>query len=211
MEFKFDYEKALTRCRMLSSYEAAEMEDANGESRYLETRITLQDGPLMREYFNTAALVIGESCARAVVDASYGTGGFTWTLRLDWQRWNSERDLRRYVGEALTSYAMSQWLLKKGCDARSGVYKAVWDDMLGRCVSVMFRLRAPAKRRRTPFISPDSIMATRPYVDNTEAESLSVSPEHVDFGTGTEPVRVRVSVCPDTLEYTIKIESDNEE
>lgn len=53
--------------------------------------------------------------------------------------------MRRYVEEAVASYAMSQWLMKKGDDGRGARYRAVWEDMLGKCVSVVFRLRAPIK------------------------------------------------------------------
>lgn len=161
MEFKFDYEKALTRCRMLSSFEAAEMKDAAGESRFLEVRITAQDGPLMREYFKEAALVIEESCTRVIDGADYTEDGFTWILRTDRRRSGSGKGLYRYVEEAVTSYAIMQWLAKKGSE-RNVMYKTVWDDMLGRCVSVLYRMGVPVKRRRPPYVTPDSMTLGNP-------------------------------------------------
>lgn len=166
MKFKFDYEKSLTRCRMLSSFEAAEMRDAAGESRFLEVRITAQDAPMMREYFKEAALVIEESCARVIDGADYTEDGFIWILRLDRKRFGCGKDLYRYVEEAVISYAMMQWLAKKGSE-RNVMYKTVWDDMLGRCESVLYRMSAPVKRRRPPYIVPDSMT-----LDNSEEVTI---------------------------------------
>lgn len=149
------------------------MVDAAGESRYLEAKITLQDESLLREYFVTAALIIEENCARVVDGASYTEDGFIWVLRLDRERWDSERNLYRYIEEAIASYAMMQWLAKKG-NERNTMYKAIWDDMLGKCVSVLYRLSAPVKRRRPPYIVPDSIRPEKSGKMNIHEDSMTL-------------------------------------
>lgn len=148
MEFGFDYGTLAERCRMLSSYEAAEMTDGNGGSAFLGARIAASDRPLLAEYFNAAALDIEEDIARTVVSASHTAAGFVWNLRLGTRWRGSGRELRGYVEEAVTAYAMARWLDRKGEPARASVYRSLWEDMRARCSSVVFRLSAPVKEHR---------------------------------------------------------------
>lgn len=159
MEFGINYNTSLIeRCRMLSSYEASGMTDGEGESLFLDVRIVGSDIPLLREYFSAAALTIEENLGSIVLSAAYDNDGFTWNLRLG-SRWRgNNRVLRKYIEEAMTNYAMAQWMAKKGNDKRSAVYLSVWNDMLGKCVSMAFRTKAPVKRRRPPYLRPDAVV-----------------------------------------------------
>lgn len=147
MIFEFDYNKAIDRCKKLSSFEGRDAIGGSGENIYLSIKITDQDVPLLKEFFNTAALVLEESCAKIVVSSDYNNAGFIWNLNLDTRRWNEQRNLNKYVEEAIVSFAMMKWLEERKSE-RKNAYVEIWEDMFQKCTMNLFRLRAPIKHRR---------------------------------------------------------------
>ncbi len=176
---KYEYSEAIERCEMLSAFEGRNAVDANGESLYEMVKIVAQDKDLLMAYMGTSARLLEESFAPVVTESTYvdvavaevkdadgnvttpeQIPGFTMVLDRDEERWSAgKRDFERYLTEALSSYAMWQWLMDK-VPERANVYGELWQQMSAATTNALHRLSAPRKKKRTETGTSDKVVTT---------------------------------------------------
>lgn len=152
MVYELKYGDVLERCRMLCSYEGRDETDANGDSKYLDIRITAQDEPLLYGYMREAAEYIESLISRMVLSSEYGDGCFRLELRTEETRWNGMKNFDKYMNEAIVSHAMSKWLIGRK-DSKVEFYGTLYADMSRMLVRNLFEKSAPKRkiRRKTDF------------------------------------------------------------
>lgn len=152
MVYELKYGDVLERCRMLCSYEGRDETDANGDSKYLDIRITVQDEPLLYGYMREAAEYIESLISRMVLSSEYWDGGFRLELRTEETRWNGMKNFGKYMNEAIVSNAMSKWLIGRK-DSKVEFYGTLYADMSRMLVRNLFDKSAPKRkiRRKTDF------------------------------------------------------------
>lgn len=143
MTYGFDYKDALEKCGMLSSFEGRDHVGDGGDSLYLRIKITEQDRPLIVTYLERAARELEDMAARIITESSYTPDGFTWEVITERTRWNVNKKLDENMMDALTSYAMMEWLSDRRPD-RAAVYKQIWTDMAAMCVGNIYRKNPPS-------------------------------------------------------------------
>ena len=158
----YKYSEAFDKCVMMSAFEGRNAVDANGDSVYQTVKIVDQDADLLNAYFAEAARLLEETFAPVVTESSYvdkestdettkvtSYPGFKMVLDRDEDRWaGGKRDFKRYLTEALSSYAMWQWLTDK-LPERANVYGELWQQMSLATTNALHRLNAPRKKKRT--------------------------------------------------------------
>ncbi len=142
MVYNYDYTDTITRCSMIASYEGRDYTGDSGDSLYLTVKITNQDLPLIKRYLEEAARLIEDGVARMVDASSYSDSGFSWTLRTEDTRWNTNKKLDENLKDALVSYAMMQWLAERK-PARVDMYKELWENMRIMAMKNIFRKMPP--------------------------------------------------------------------
>lgn len=137
---------------MLCSYEGRDETDANGESKYLDIRITGQDEPLLYGYMREAAASIESLISRMVLSSDYADDGARFELRTEETRWNGMKSFGKYMNEAVVSHAMSKWLVGRK-DSKVEFYGTLYADMCRMLVKNLFEKSAPKRnvRRKTDF------------------------------------------------------------
>lgn len=158
----YKYSEAFDKCVMMSAFEGRNAVDANGDSVYQTVKIVDQDADLLNAYFAEAARLLEETFAPVVTESAYvdkeftdettkvtSYPGFKMVLDRDEDRWaGGKRDFKRYLTEALSSYAMWQWLTDK-LPERANVYGELWQQMSLATTNALHRLNAPRKKKRT--------------------------------------------------------------
>ena len=122
---------------MIASYEGRDYTGDSGDSLYLTVKITNQDLPLIKRYLEEAARLIEDGVARMVDASSYSDSGFSWTLRTEDTRWNTNKKLDENLKDA-----MMQWLVERK-PARVDMYKELWENMRIMAMKNIFRKMPP--------------------------------------------------------------------
>lgn len=126
---------------MLSSFEAENKVDANGESRYLEIHVGEADKALLTEYIKQAIHIIEERIARRVTSSTSDESTYKWVIGDT--RWTGSTAFTNHVNEAIISYAMAAWLRGK-LDDRVAFYETLFNGSLSLAIRNVFTKNEPS-------------------------------------------------------------------
>lgn len=142
-------------CQRISSFEGRGAVSPDGESDYLEVKITAQDYPLIADYVGTGLTVLDASLGRMAEKVSSNitaisvmmdmeSASSTFHFNVDNVR-TSQANLANMMCEAVASYAMGKWLSE-----RKPSRQKFYDDLFGEMVT---SIKNSLTRKSHPQIS----------------------------------------------------------
>lgn len=137
LQFTDIYDKV----RILSSYEAARIKDAQGESLYEEVLVTEQDTERIRQLAREACIAIHAAARYAFHDVAYDDESSTLVFEVS-NAMDATSSSLQVAQEVVATYIMQHWLEDKSPE-RSKSYEQVFANMLASLVRLAYRKHQP--------------------------------------------------------------------